>query len=294
MFKTENSRHEILEFDLLNHHYVGQSVGSMFTCHQFPHYGICFDLGRAFISSTYIDNVFITHGHMDHIGDVVNHLYRRRGWGMPDSTYYIPSTYHADISEMVRLSIQMSKSSMEFKPEQFVSVETGDEFLLSKGNNLNVKAFTSTHRIPCLGYAVMSNVKKLNPEYASLTKNELIALRKTGVDVNHIVERVEIAYPGDTSLAILNKPAGDIVRKARVLLLECSFIDDEVTIDKANRTGHVHLDDFIQKAREGAFENELILLTHFSARYTTEYIKKTLCEKLANEDIIQRVKLLLA
>ena len=68
MLKVENSRFQDTEFDYGGILYRGRSVGSEETCHQLPGFDLCFDIGGAPMSSTPIVNVFITHGHNDHIG----------------------------------------------------------------------------------------------------------------------------------------------------------------------------------------------------------------------------------
>lgn len=288
MLKTENSRYQECIFTLAGYQYRGQSVGSQFTVHQLPGLDTCFDMGRALISATSLSNIFITHGHIDHAGDLTNHFLRRGGWGLPQATYYVQEQDHELILDVIKAQSRLSRSdfweSVQLKPVNIDSV-----IPLKRGKNLGVKPFLSTHRIPCLGYAVVSNIMKLKQEFIGLHKDELIKLKGSGVELSAPVEKVEIAYPGDTNLNILHKPGGEFVRKAKVLLLECTFLDDEVGVEHARRTGHVHIDDFINHARDGAFENEVILLTHFSARYTTEYIKEVITAKFADLAIKDKI-----
>jgi ribonuclease Z len=69
-----------------------------------------------------------------------------------------------------------------------------------------------------------------------------------------------------------------VVREARVLVLECSFLDERVSPASARAMGHVHLDDVIERAE--LFRNEAILLTHLSARYRTEEVLEILGRRL--------------
>ena len=50
------------------------------------------------------------------------------------------------------------------------------------------------------------------------------------------------------------------------MILECTFLDDRVSVAECRAKGHVHLDEIVERA--DLFENEAILLTHFSARYS--------------------------
>jgi ribonuclease Z len=62
------------------------------------------------------------------------------------------------------------------------------------------------------------------------------------------------------------------------LILECTFIDDRVSVEMARKSGHVHLYELAERAE--LFENEQILLTHFSARFTAEEIQAALDKHL--------------
>ena len=60
--------------------------------------------------------------------------------------------------------------------------------------------------------------------------------------------------------------------------MECTFIDDAVSKHDAERFGHTHIDDIV--ARADKFQNEAILLIHFSARYKAEEVRAALKAKL--------------
>jgi len=74
-------------------------------------------------------------------------------------------------------------------------------------------------------------------------------------------------------------------------VLECTFLDDKVTAESARDKGHVHLDEIIERAE--LFENEAILLTHFSARYRAQDVRRILANKLP-PGLVERVTPLLA
>ena len=66
--------------------------------------------------------------------------------------------------------------------------------------------------------------------------------------------------------------------RARRLLMEVTFLDERVSAEKSHAMGHVHLDDVIRHAE--TFENEALLFTHFSARYTPREIVSLLDARL--------------
>ena len=85
-----------------------------------------------------------------------------------------------------------------------------------------------------------------------------------------------MAYTGDTAPAGLdNYPA---CFDAKVLITEMSFIRAKHRRDKIHKFGHMHLDDFVERADR--FKNELIVAAHFSTRYHPNEVRKLLDAKL--------------
>ena len=72
-----------------------------------------------------------------------------------------------------------------------------------------------------------------------------------------------LAYTGDTSPAGLD--ACPAAFEAKILITEMSFIRPNHRREKIHKFGHMHLDDFLERADR--FENELIICAHFSTRY---------------------------
>ena len=78
-------------------------------------------------------------------------------------------------------------------------------------------------------------------------------------------------YTGDTDRGILEQSDaqnGELF-KSEVLMIECSFIITGHE-DRAARYRHIHFDDIAAFADR--FENETIVLTHFSRRYSQSQI----------------------
>ncbi len=84
-----------------------------------------------------------------------------------------------------------------------------------------------------------------------------------------------MAYTGDTSPGGLeNNPE---FLRAKILITEMTFVAPQHRKAKIHKNGHMHLDDFI--ARESLFQNELIIASHFSVRYSPKQVHKQV-EKL--------------
>ena len=85
-----------------------------------------------------------------------------------------------------------------------------------------------------------------------------------------------LAYTGDTSPAGLD--AYPPVFQAKVLITEMSFIRAKHRREKIHKFGHMHLDDFIERADR--FQNELIICGHYSTRYHPDEVRRTVQARL--------------
>ena len=67
------------------------------------------------------------------------------------------------------------------------------------------------------------------------------------------------------------------------MICECTFVDDAVSPEGARDFGHTHIDELAAAARDGKFQNEAVLLIHFSARYRGREIEDAIAEKFPEE-----------
>jgi ribonuclease Z len=127
---------------------------------------------------------------------------------------------------------------------------------------------------------------KLKEEYQGLPGEKIRDLRLSGTAVTREIRMPVLAYTGDTS------PQGlDVyppVYEAKILITELSFIREKHRRDKIHKFGHMHLDDFVERA--GRFRNEVIIAGHFSTRYHPTEVRRLLEKKLP-EELRGRMKL---
>jgi ribonuclease Z len=129
---------------------------------------------------------------------------------------------------------------------------------------------------------------KLKDEYLGLPGDQIRDLRQAGTPVTREVRVPLLCYTGDTSPAGLD--ACPDVYRAKVLITEMSFIRAKHRREKIHKFGHMHLDDFLERADR--FENEVIVCGHFSTRYHPDEVRRTLWEKLPPR-LRERVRLML-
>jgi ribonuclease Z len=164
---------------------------------------------------------------------------------------------------------------------------------------LVVRAFKTTHPTPSQGYVAYGTKEKLKTEYIGLPPSEIKALKASGVAITDTVEVPEVAFTGDTTIDWVDRATGakidekghlskntepiDFVAadalRARLLICECTFVDERCTPSDARAYGHTHIDDVVTRA-DAFKDNESILLIHFSARYKAEEVRDALAKRL--------------
>jgi len=58
----------------------------------------------------------------------------------------------------------------------------------------------------------------------------------------------EIAFTGDTQIEFADLPENADVFQAKLLIMECTFVDDTVDVARAKENGHTHIRDLVQYA----------------------------------------------
>jgi ribonuclease Z len=167
-----------------------------------------------------------------------------------------------------------------------IGMSPGDELALR--NDLAVRAFRTYHPVPSLGFQFLRKVSKLKPEFADLPGDEIAARRKAGdSDLFHQAELLELAYATDTLARVLD--ATPALYRSRVLILECTFLDERKSLDAARAGCHIHLDELIERAAR--FENDHLVLMHVSQIYKPSEIRGILADRLP-PDLVARTQVL--
>jgi len=247
------------------------SVGGLETCHWIPRWKVAFDIGRCPLEVVDCRTLLFTHAHMDHLGGIAYHTATRALRRQPAPRYVVPPHCAADLERLFDAWRALDRSDM---PHELVPLAPGEEIRLANG--LLARPFAAPHSAPCQGYGLWSQKEKLKPEYAGLDGRELARLRREGVALGTRVETPELVFTGDTLIEVVERE--EVVRRARVLVMECTFIDERVGVRDARSKGHIHLDEIAERAE--LFQNEAILLTHFSARFRPGEILRALDERL--------------
>jgi ribonuclease Z len=236
-----------------------------------PELKVGFDLGAHPWDFMGTQTWFLSHTHLDHVAALPVYVARRRMMKMEPPTIYAPAYAIDDLHKLLAVMQRLDRGRQNC---DLRGVEAGDEIELSRENV--VTAFATTHTIPSLGYVVWDRRNKLKDEFVGLPGDQIRDLKQSGVAITREVRVPLIAYTGDTSPAGID--AYPPVFQAKILLTEMSFIRAKHRREKIHKFGHMHLDDFLERADR--FQNELIICGHFSTRYHPDEIRRTLDARL--------------
>jgi ribonuclease Z len=249
----------------------GYSRAAVQSYWRIPELKIGFDLGGqpwAFMSTS---TWFLSHTHLDHIAALPVYVARRRMMKMEPPTIYVPDSAIEPIERLLRAVSRLDRGRL---PCTLLPARPGDEIELSREHVVTVSS--TTHTLPSIGFVVWDRRRKLRKEYLGLPGHKIRDLRLSGVDVTQEARTPLIAYLGDSSPEGLDQcPA---MFQAMVLITELTFVAHSHRKEKIHKYGHMHLDDIL--ARRDKFQNEIVIATHFSTRYTDDRVHKILKKKI--------------
>ncbi|TVU10647.1 hypothetical protein EJB05_44191, partial [Eragrostis curvula] len=225
----------------------GVSIGGKETCVIFPTLSLAFDIGLCRLEHAVKQEfLFISHGHLDHMGGLPMYVSAREFLGRSPPTIFIPACLRDLVVQLFEVQRAITRSELK---HNLVPLEVGEEYQLRK---------------ELKGYVIYTVKQKIKQEFIGLGHSEIKRLRLSGVEITNTVSTPEIAFTGDTtSDFILDPDNADVLAYCGVRFwmtpLRLSMQENMGT--HTNIAGH-----------SDKLGNNAILLTHFSARYTSEDI----------------------
>ncbi|MEZ6068513.1 MAG: MBL fold metallo-hydrolase [Planctomycetaceae bacterium] len=259
----------------------GYSRAAVQSYWRIPELKLGFDMGGSPWSFMGTGTYFISHAHLDHMAALPAYVARRRMMKMEPPTIYVPEEVVEPVERMLKSWQRLDRGRMVC---QLVGAKPGDEFELSREHVVTV--FPTKHTVPSVGYIVWERRKKLKEEYRTLSGNEIRDLRMAGTEVSAEVRIPIVCYTGDTAPPGLDSDPA--IYEASILITEMTFFRPEHRKDKIHKFGHCHLDDILDRADR--FQNDLVILGHFSTRYHERQVRKAV-EKRLPESLKDRILL---
>lgn len=259
------------ELNFKNLHFSGITEGGIQTCVRVKPLQILFDIGRCPQAAVGFPRLLLTHGHLDHAAGLPYYISQRSMRNQtPPEIFLVP-----ELVEPLTKILDIYSEIEGFQyPYKLIPVEPGVRYPLKE--DMTFTATRSIHRVPSAGYTLFTMVKKLRDEFKNLPGREIARRKNAGEKLEEDREVPMVTFSGDTQIEFVRD--NPHVGESRLLFLECTYIDSARTVEQTRKWGHIHLDEII--AHEDYFRNEQIVLMHFSKRYSSQYIQKTLKEKL--------------
>jgi ribonuclease Z len=259
----------------------GYSRAAVQSYWRIPELKLGFDLGGSPWAFMGTQTIFVTHAHLDHLAAIPVFVARRRMMKMDPPVIYLPAETVDNVRRMLLAWQRLDRGRMNC---ELIGVKPGDEVQFTREHVVTV--FETKHTVPSVGYVVWDRRKKLRPDLVGLTGEQIRDRRLAGEDVTHEVRVPLVCYVGDSAPAGLDNCQA--VYDAQVLITEMTFFRPEHRKEKIHKFGHTHIDDIIDRADR--FQNELIILTHFSTRYQDKQIQAAVDKRLP-PSLHARVKL---
>jgi len=275
--------HRLARIEIDNLEIIGYSIAGEETVVAMPQLDVCFDVGKAPDQIIPINNVLLTHGHMDHAAGLAYYLSQRNFCGIAAGTILAPQNLLGPIRDIIDAWSKLDGSKI---PVKLVGVKPGDEHQIKP--NLFARVFPTKHTPGSVGFTVIEKRKKLKPEYSKLTGPQIVELKKQGIQIDYPLEFPIVTYLGDTQYVDFSQL--QYIADSKILIAECTFYEGEHT-SRAKAGRHMHVDELATLL--GSLNNQHIVITHTTQRTAMHEIRKTLSKALPKE-IFDKISLLMS
>lgn len=252
---------------------IGYSVAGEETVVAMPQLDVCFDIGKAHNQVIPINNILLTHGHMDHAAGIAYYLSHRNFCGLTAGTILAPENLLGPIRDIIDAWSRLDGNKV---PAKLVGVKAGDEYQVKP--NLFARVFPTKHSRGSVGYSVIERRKKLKAEYTGLAGPKIVELKKQGIEIDYPLEIPIVTYIGDTRYVDFSQLS--YIVESKILIAECTFYETEHTV-RAEAGRHMHIDEFAELIEK--LQNKHIVITHTTQRTPIQDIRKILKQALSAE-----------
>ncbi len=234
---------------------------------------VAFDAGCCYGHQTKV--VLVTHGHSDHVRDL-GYLATKEGCSI-----FCPAVVEPFVIKAIEAEAELGTARPMAELRRVFTtrgVNAGDRFALGHlKQTVNVVVYAMSHAVPCVGYGVLPQKKKLKEAYRDVAGSQLGKLRKEGVEIEDVFDDYAsgFVYFGDTGIEGVT--GNEELLRYGTWIVECTFfrpvdgqLSEEEIEARCKRDGHIYWPQLepIVRANPGT----KFVLIHFSLRYSKEDI----------------------
>jgi len=265
--------HRLAKIEIGDLEVIGYSVAGEETVVAMPQLDVCFDIGKAPNQVISVNNVLLTHGHMDHAAGIAYYLSHRNFCGQSAGTVLAPENLLGPMRQIIDAWGRLDGNKV---PANLVGVKAGDEYQVKP--NLIARVFPTKHTRGSVGYCVIEKRKKLKPEYTKLKGPQIVELKKQGIEIDYPLEIPIVTYLGDTQYVDFSQL--QYIADSKILIAECTFYIEEHT-ERAEAGKHMHINEFASLMDK--LNNEHIIVTHTTQRTSMVEIRRILKKAMSPE-----------
>jgi len=240
-----------------------------------PELNVAFDVGRAPREVVSIDHICLSHGHMDHAAGVAYYFSQRNFQGASPGCVLVHHRLVPALEDLLRV---WGRIEGHVSPAVIVGVDEDEDFTVHR--SLVIRPFRVCHSGPSLGFSLVEVRKKLRPEYADLSGQQIVDLKRAGQTVEYRLEVPKVAYCGDSALGDFLE--NDHVRNAEVLIVECTFFEPD-HVERARKGQHTHVSDLPELCER--VNSPHIVVCHLTRRTGIGGVKRALTETLCPTEL---------
>lgn len=254
----------------------GFSKGGERTSFRVKPLNILFDVGV--MSVTPPKAILLTHSHVDHTWNLPNLMGGTKANTRTEvAPCYFPRQAYNGLTKLLEAASILSHPKESFTEEQFWSRHLLEPHPVSVGETFNVgrvkvEVLQALHVVHSVGYGLSTEKSKLKEEYAHLAgnQNEIIFLKKSGVEVVEKVEQPELAFYCDSTIEnLLNYSEW---KKYPSVVVECTGFSEIYDKAEIQRRGHTHIEDLLEVIKEHVDKNWFLI--HSTMKSDVPFLEK--------------------